>query len=556
MSLESGTYISDLVATNPTSTDPKSEGDNHLRLIKSTIKTTFPNINGAVNATPAQLNTLVGLTSSTAELNILDGVTASTAELNFVDGVTSNIQTQLDAKQPLDSDLTAVAGLATTGLVARTGSGTAAARTITAGSARVTVTNGNGVSGNPTIDVVAGVGTGDVMGPGVSTDNAIPRFDGVDGNDLQNSGITISDADAVSGVTAMNGGQLAGFRNKIINGKMRIAQRGTSTAGPADGAYVLDRWYWANTSAAVVTASQIVFAPSVDDSQLYYSLKIDCTTADASVAAGDKAGIHQRIEGVHAREFLTRTFTLGFWVYASKTGTYCVSFRNSGLDRSYVAEYTVNVADTWEFKSVTVTNGLIATGTWDWTTGIGVDVGFALMAGSTFQTTAGSWQTGNFTATANQVNALDDAANNFHITGVQLEVGGEATPFEHLFLPVEQANVFRYHWRIFPGAVTRALAPTAAVILTTRAQAVIPYPVEMRTVPTLEQQGNANRYEIVQGSTTTTCSSVPSLTNTSTTVYACVNFTVASGLTLGGAALIRTDTTNGADSYLGFVAEL
>lgn len=196
MGLESATYISDLVATNPTSTDPKSEGDNHLRLIKSTIKTTFPNINGAVNATPAQLNTLVGLTSSTAELNILDGVTASTAELNFVDGVTSNIQTQLDAKQPLDSDLTAVAGLAATGLIARTGSGTAAARTITAGSARVTVTNGDGVSGNPTIDLV-GTGTGDVVGPASTTSGALAVFDGTTGK-LLTSGTSASHAGALN----------------------------------------------------------------------------------------------------------------------------------------------------------------------------------------------------------------------------------------------------------------------------------------------------------------------------------------------------------------------
>lgn len=114
MALETGTYISDLVITNPTSTDPKSQGDDHLRLLKSTVKATFPNITGAVTATQtelniidgltastAELNILDGVTSSTAELNILDGVTASTAELNYVDGVTSAIQTQIDLKAPL-----------------------------------------------------------------------------------------------------------------------------------------------------------------------------------------------------------------------------------------------------------------------------------------------------------------------------------------------------------------------------------------------------------------------------------------------------------------------
>jgi hypothetical protein len=96
----------------------------------------------------------VAVTASAAELNVLDGVTATTAELNFVDGVTSAIQTQLDGKQPLDADLTAVAGLATSGLVARTGAGTAAARSI-AVSGLATITDGTGVSGNPTVGVPA-----------------------------------------------------------------------------------------------------------------------------------------------------------------------------------------------------------------------------------------------------------------------------------------------------------------------------------------------------------------------------------------------------------------
>lgn len=111
MGLETGTYISDLVATNPTSTDPKSQGDDHIRLLKSTVKATFPNVTGAVTGTQAELNILDGATVttaelnildgatlSTAELNLLDGVTATTAEINHIDGVTSPIQTQLDAK--------------------------------------------------------------------------------------------------------------------------------------------------------------------------------------------------------------------------------------------------------------------------------------------------------------------------------------------------------------------------------------------------------------------------------------------------------------------------
>ena len=114
----------------------------------------------------------VAVTASAAELNILDGVTASTAELNYVDGVTSAIQTQLDGKQAADADLTAIAGLSSNGMIARTGAGTAAVRTLTAGTG-IAVTNGDGVSGNPTVaadlasqgEAEAGTATNKLMTP-------------------------------------------------------------------------------------------------------------------------------------------------------------------------------------------------------------------------------------------------------------------------------------------------------------------------------------------------------------------------------------------------------
>ena len=103
MGLETGTYLDALVPTNPASTDGLAQADDHIRLLKSTLKNTLPNLSGAVSATQAELNVLAGITSSTSDLNVLDGITATTAQLNFTAGVTSSIQTQMDTKAPLAS---------------------------------------------------------------------------------------------------------------------------------------------------------------------------------------------------------------------------------------------------------------------------------------------------------------------------------------------------------------------------------------------------------------------------------------------------------------------
>lgn len=226
-------------------------------------------------------------------------------------------------------------------------------------------------------------------------------------------------------VPALNDGHLAGHRNRIINGDMRIAQRGTSFA--AAGGYTLDRWFYYSNS-SIATVSRQADAPS--GSGFVDSLRVTVTTGDNSIAAGDFALLATVIEGKYVTDLIGKPFTLSFWVRSSRTGTYCVAFGNAGEDRTYIATYSITDANTWQKKTITISGGLITDGTWDWGNGEGVSVTFTLASGSSLQTTPGEWRTGSYLSTSTQQNAINEVGNIFAITGVQLEPGTVATPFE------------------------------------------------------------------------------------------------------------------------------
>lgn len=258
--------------------------------------------------------------------------------------------------------------------------------------------------------------------------------------------VLAADGTAAATVGDINGGPLAGLRNKIINGAMEVSQRGTSFAAVANTTYTLDRFRWEQVGAMVVTINQ---STDVPDNTFQNSLHVDVTTVDSSLAGGDFAFISHKVEGHNVCDLIGKTFTLSFWVKSSKTGTHCISFRNSGADRAYVMTYSVSVADTWEFKTLTLSDGLITAGTWNWTTGVGLNIGFILAVGANLQTTANAWQTGNFVGTSAQVNVMDNTANNFYITGIQLEVGPVATPFERRPIGSEFALCQRYYQKSY-----------------------------------------------------------------------------------------------------------
>lgn len=303
---------------------------------------------------------------------------------------------------------------------------------------------------------VISASTGSKMLFGVSNDYT---------NGITHAPLTVDGISQTVIVSGLNNSSISGNRNRIINGKMEIAQRGTSFAGSLAPVYPVDRFFYAQEAgtygvAPIVTASRSTDIPGTGEFQ--FSSKVEVTTADTVISASNYASITQAIEGYNVRDLIGRPFTLSFWVKSSKLGTHCVAFRNGGgvnPDRSYVGTYTINVANTWEYKTITITDGLITAGTWNWTNGIGLIISWMLAAGSNYATTAGSWQTGNYVATSGQVNCLDTIGNVFAITGVQLEPGTVATPFEHRLLSVELAMCQRYFEKSYnlgvsPGTAT------------------------------------------------------------------------------------------------------
>ncbi|MCA6480264.1 MAG: hypothetical protein IM557_06680, partial [Chitinophagaceae bacterium] len=232
-------------------------------------------------------------------------------------------------------------------------------------------------------------------------------------------------------------------RNKIINGKMDISQRGTSFTQDLNN-FTLDRWMFGGTSPSFPNATVSQNTNNVVNNEFQRNLNIQVTTAVTPIENNGLLLLRQNIEGYNIIDLFGRTFILSFWVRSAKTGTHCVSFRN-GVDRCYVATYTINVVNTWEYKTITVSGGLTTDGTWNTTNGAGLEVGWTLAAGSSWQTTAGAWQTGNVRATSAQVNCFDTIGNIFAITGVQLEVGSVATPFEHRPFGAELALCQRYY---------------------------------------------------------------------------------------------------------------
>jgi len=273
---------------------------------------------------------------------------------------------------------------------------------------------------------------------------------------IQDSGgNTILSSDGSGGFTnSLPAGKTSSYRNLIINGDMSIAQRGTSTASiTGTGYFTIDRVKNAMSGFGTWTQSQSTDVPSGEG--FGYSLKYDCTTANASLGAS-AFGIFQmsKLEGQMLQHLKKGTanaesLTISFWVKSSKTGTYIVELFDEDNSRFTNKSYSINSASTWEKKTITFDGD--TTGAFNNDNGDSLSINFWLGAGTTF--TTGSLQTtwGGNTASnraVGQVNLADNTANDWYITGVQLEVGTTASDFEFLPYDVNFQRCQRYFERL------------------------------------------------------------------------------------------------------------
>jgi len=273
--------------------------------------------------------------------------------------------------------------------------------------------------------------------------------------------VSLSGAFSVTGNTTLSGSlsvagnnisavNSLGFRNRIINGDMRIDQRNAGASGTAIGGYTVDRWAYVASTSSKLTWQQN--AGSVTP-PVGFTNYLGITSSSAySVPSGEVYELEQRIEGLNVSDLAWGTasasaVTLSFWVRSSLTGTFGGAITNSAGNRSYPFAYTISSANTWEQKSVTIAGD--TTGTWLTTNGVGLILRFSVGAGSSLSGTAGAWAGSNLYSATGAVSVVGTSGATFYITGVQLEAGSVASPFERRDYGRELMMCQRYFWSSF-----------------------------------------------------------------------------------------------------------
>jgi hypothetical protein len=283
-----------------------------------------------------------------------------------------------------------------------------------------------------------------------------------------------------------------GMRNRIINGAMVISQRNGTSATTVNGndIYTIDRFKGWASGGGVFTVTQSSTAPT----GFANSALITVTTADASIAAGDNYRFAQTIEGYNIADLgfgtaSASTVTLSFWVRSSITGTFGGSLYSVAGTRAYVFNYTINAADTWEKKTVTIAGD--TSGTWGTTNSFGITVYFDLGSGSNYENATGSWVAAEKFRTSGNATLISTLSNTWYITGVQLEKGATATSFDYRPYGTELILCQRYYVKTFPMSTVPANGVGYDGVFydetpsTVQPVAMFQFPVNMRAAPTI-----------------------------------------------------------------------
>jgi hypothetical protein len=283
------------------------------------------------------------------------------------------------------------------------------------------------------------------------------------------------------------------YKNKIINGNMAIDQRNAGASVTVNGAapYTLDRWRAQDLTDGVFTVQQDAGAVTPPAGFTDY-LGVTTTTADSSLGASQVARVFQSIEGFNVADLgwgtaNAKTVTLSFWVRSSLTGSFGGSLLNGSDNRAYPFSYTISSANTWEQKSVTIAGD--TTGTWNTTNGTGIVLIFGLGVGSTFSGTANAWASSELYAPTGSVSVIGTLNATWYITGVQLEVGTQATTFTTAggSYGSELQLCQRYYVQYGGTSTNEHLPMVAQVQGNTNANTSLQLPVQMRTTPSITQ---------------------------------------------------------------------
>lgn len=386
--------------------------------------------------------------------------------------------------------LTALGGIPTASIPAATGqllggSGTAGAATAITLGTNLSMTGGvlnatGGSFGNVTI-----TGTLSLTGNSLTTGNTV-----VNGNSSITGALSLTGNASITGNSTTSGNASLGgtlsmgssfVRNRLINGAMSIDQRNAGASGAAGG-YTVDRWAFAATQSSKLTWGQNLGgtgAPASFNSNLGFQ-----SSSAYTLLSSDYFYFYQIVEGYNFADFSfgtasAQTVTLSFWAYSTLAGSFGGSLGNSAGTRSFPFLYSLPTPSTWTYVTVTIPGD--TTGTWvGATNGVGVTVRFSLGAGSAWSSTAGSWQTGNYVSPAGATSVVGTNGAIFLITGVQLEAGTVATPFERRQFGQELALCQRYYQTFMADL----LCPNGANTNYGGALSDIYFP-SMRTFPTV-----------------------------------------------------------------------